>query len=171
MPKRKKGRHGSGHVDIHGYRLLRINGRRVREHRYVMELHLGRHLLAGEVVHHVDGNKLNNSISNLELLKSQSEHTIKHVVRFADDTHKECSKCGTVKPRQAFNKRSATGHNKDPNSAYCRECQAKSFQERKAKAAPCLICGRTAPPAAYGGKCATCISRERKEIDPVDFRV
>lgn len=47
--------------------------RRVKKHRWVMEYHLGRDLNPGEDVHHKDGNKLNNAISNLELL-SHSAH-------------------------------------------------------------------------------------------------
>jgi hypothetical protein len=42
---------------------------RVKKHRWLMEQHIGRKLLASEVVHHKDGNKLNNSIDNLELLE------------------------------------------------------------------------------------------------------
>lgn len=37
------------------------------EHRYVMSLHLGRPLSRSESVHHLDGNRLNNELSNLEL--------------------------------------------------------------------------------------------------------
>ena len=40
----------------------------VLEHRVVMENYLGRLLTKGEVVHHLDGNKHNNQIENLELL-------------------------------------------------------------------------------------------------------
>jgi len=39
----------------------------VLEHRYVMSVHLNRKLFTNEIVHHKDGNKKNNSISNLEL--------------------------------------------------------------------------------------------------------
>lgn len=46
----------------------------VREHRLVMEEHLGRYLDPKEEIHHIDGNGLNNSIENLQLLSSKSEH-------------------------------------------------------------------------------------------------
>lgn len=59
------------------YVLVRINGRYVKEHRYVMEQHLGRKLLRTEEVHHKDTNKFNNDISNLEVL-SKSEHARLH---------------------------------------------------------------------------------------------
>ena len=40
----------------------------VREHRLVMENHIGRLLRKDEIVHHIDGNTLNNETDNLELL-------------------------------------------------------------------------------------------------------
>ena len=42
-----------------------------------MEEHLGRKLRSDEIVHHKDGNKLNNSIDNLELL-TRAEHINLH---------------------------------------------------------------------------------------------
>jgi len=47
--------------------------KRVLLHRYLLEKHIGRNLKKGEIVHHKDGNPLNNLISNLELM-SQAEH-------------------------------------------------------------------------------------------------
>lgn len=47
----------------------------VLEHRLVMAEHLGRPLKPTEVVHHIDGNNLNNELSNLLLLPSQAMHT------------------------------------------------------------------------------------------------
>lgn len=49
------------------YRLIYRNKKQVLEHRAVMADHLGRELLPHEVVHHRDGDGLNNSIENLEL--------------------------------------------------------------------------------------------------------
>lgn len=44
------------------------------EHRLVMEAHLGRLLLRREVVHHIDGDSLNNAIENLQLFDSNGTH-------------------------------------------------------------------------------------------------
>jgi hypothetical protein len=50
---------------------------KIYEHRYVMANHLGRMLLTDEHVHHVDGNKTNNSLDNLVLM-TNSEHMRMH---------------------------------------------------------------------------------------------
>ena len=46
-------------------------------HRLIMEEHLGRKLKSSEVVHHIDGNKLNNDISNLKVM-TRGEHSKLH---------------------------------------------------------------------------------------------
>lgn len=51
--------------------------RRMRKHRWLMERHLGRKLQKSEDVHHKDGNKLNNDISNLEVI-GRVEHSYLH---------------------------------------------------------------------------------------------
>lgn len=43
-------------------------------HRVVAERKLGRKLKPGEVVHHIDGNKLNYHPDNLMIFRSQAEH-------------------------------------------------------------------------------------------------
>lgn len=57
-------------IDKHKYQLL---------HRYIMEQHLGRKLDKSEAVHHIDGNKKNNDLSNLEL-RDRGEHAREHAL-------------------------------------------------------------------------------------------
>lgn len=47
------------------------------EHVVVMEAHIGRRLNKDEVVHHIDRNRSNNDLSNLQLM-TRSEHTRMH---------------------------------------------------------------------------------------------
>ena len=70
------------------------NGYVVYLHRHIMSIHLGRWLDTEETVHHKDGNKLNNDISNLEIL-SRKEHAALHQEgrRLPD---KVCIKCGIL---------------------------------------------------------------------------
>lgn len=57
------------HANSNGY---------IREQRLVVEAALGRYLSEDEVVHHIDGDKLNNALDNLEVM-SRSEHMLHHL--------------------------------------------------------------------------------------------
>ena len=59
------------------YKALKVNGKRIDEHRFVAIQHWGEDAVRGMDVHHKNGNKLDNRIENLELLP-RSEHVSKH---------------------------------------------------------------------------------------------
>ena len=59
------------------YRAKKVKGKRIDMQRYVMEQVLGRPLDKNEIVHHIDGNKLNNDPSNLQIM-TKAEHVKLH---------------------------------------------------------------------------------------------
>lgn len=62
------------------------------EHRYVMEVALGRLLESDEVVHHINGDKLDNRLENLAVM-TRSEHTLLHS---GMEAGARCERCGKV---------------------------------------------------------------------------
>lgn len=57
-----------------GYVYVMIDGKCVYEHRYVMEKYLGRKLSRSEHVHHINHDKTDNRIENLEVLAGKDHH-------------------------------------------------------------------------------------------------
>lgn len=60
-----------------GYWYIRIDGRKIALHRWIMEEYLGRRLRSDEIVHHIDGDPLNDDPANLAIL-SRAEHMRLH---------------------------------------------------------------------------------------------
>ena len=56
-----------GWINKSGYKIISIENKKYYEHRLVMEKYLGRKLKHNEQVHHINGNKTDNRIENLEL--------------------------------------------------------------------------------------------------------
>lgn len=80
---------GTSYIDYHGYRQIWIGasasieyGRKdgyVLEHRKVVQDHLGRPLTRDELIHHLDGDKLNNEIKNLFVCSDTYHHRDIHI--------------------------------------------------------------------------------------------
>lgn len=66
-----------------GYRYLYVPGHphahknMYQEHRLIMEQKIGRYLNSSEIIHHINGNKLDNRIDNL-VITNRSEHASGH---------------------------------------------------------------------------------------------
>ena len=61
-------------VSLDGYIYLQTKPARILEHRVEMERHLGRTLGPEEVVDHIDGITIHNSVSNLRVFASNGAH-------------------------------------------------------------------------------------------------
>lgn len=124
-----------GCFDKDGYWQYRPAGapRQRRAHRVIMEIHLGRPLTKDEIVHHKDGNRSNNAIGNLELLPSNAVHMSGHSKGFRNATHKQCNKCGLIKPREEFPLGNRRRKNGDPNHPHCKACRSAYKADRYAR--------------------------------------
>jgi len=67
-----------GHINKEGRLIHRIYGQTKNNARLVAATYLGRELLSREIVHHIDGDTLNDDVKNLFLFRRGSAHTRWH---------------------------------------------------------------------------------------------
>ncbi len=103
---------------------------RTTAHRRKMEKHLGRKLEYNEIVHHKNGNKLDNSLKNLEVM-SRADHS-KHHAKPKEVIERKCLFC--TKSFVASIARLRYVKNESPYKYCSRSCGAKAQWRRGAVA-------------------------------------
>jgi hypothetical protein len=127
--------------DSKGYMKLLLPGnRRKREHVAIAEQVLGRPLPKGACVHHIDGNKANNSHDNLVICENQTYHFLLHSRAkllaaakdqgVSPDGRKVCFACHKALPKEDFVR---SKNRRGGLYGKCRKCHA-AMQSLRRKA-------------------------------------
>ena len=117
-------RNGLAHCEPYLWdgKYLVFNGRMI--HRMVWESNNGE-IPFGYLVHHKNGNRLDNRLDNLEIM-SQAEHCQLHRPRLgyrAPSVPGVCKKCGRIRSEQDLRN--------NPHRHECSRCRSKSYRQRR----------------------------------------
>ena len=100
-------------------------GKQRFEHCVVWEQHYGE-IPKGMQVHHRDGNKQNNDISNLVLVDSLTHKRLHSGCKLIDGIWwKPCNRCGELKPITEYYQTSSDKNGKRYISGECKQCFIK----------------------------------------------
>lgn len=140
----------SRYIDAAGYARVNVPGRGyVREHRWVMEQHLGRPLSRSEFVHHRNGNKSDNHLENLEIVTA-SDHGVMHNLGVRGRRRRQSPTGLAATGRWALNYDCCIecGGTDRPHSGkgLCHRCSVRRWRNRiPSTLCTCPVCGHTHP--------------------------
>jgi hypothetical protein len=113
---------GTGTVTHFGYVAVGLEGNKHQEHRLIVERALGKPLPAGAEIHHVNGNRSDNSHANLVVCPDRAYHKLLHqrqrsLEACGNPNYRKCPFCKT------YSDPANMSHNKSSRYFFHAECK------------------------------------------------
>lgn len=171
----------SKYTDPYGYVWLfgkEFESGRKAEHRFVMEKHIGRKLDTSEHIHHINGNKSDNRIENLQIINNGDHKRFHQKERFAkyyagrwSENFDACVICGLTEKVHAgqgicfrcYDREYAKGR-RIKNGNIPRNVRQEHWgysNKLKKLFDKCIVCGSNTKPYLTRGMCSPCYEKTR----------